>query len=123
MSREEPKNKVAKTFAAKYGRILWALGERSQALEVLKLAVTLNPKSIAHLTLTVIHHESGATELAAEHFQHLLKVTTGLDERHFGRRWEAIPELRTRSLNALREYGLKRRNSDMKVPLSLVQKA
>ena len=110
-------------FYANYGRILWALGERSQALEVLKLAVTLNPKSIAHLTLTVIHHESGATELAAEHFQHLLKVTTGLDERHFGRRWEAIPELRTRSLNALREYGLKRRNSDMKVPLSLVQKA
>ncbi len=110
-------------FYTNYGRILWALGERSQALEVLKQAVTLNPKSIAHLTLTVIHHESGAAELAAEHFQHLLKVTTGLDERHFGRRWEAIPELRTRSLNALREYGLKRRNSDMKVPLSLVQKA
>ena len=103
------------------GRILWVLGSSEKAHEFLQKAIALSPGSNARITLIVASHERGEHDLAAKHYNALLTHTSGFDERYFGRRWNAIPELRDRYVNALRIYGLKPAVSGKKRPLALVK--
>jgi adenylate cyclase len=94
--------------AAIYGRTLFALGERSAAINVLQETLATSPgNNNARIPLIVALEEMGEHRRAGEHFKALLAHTTGFDEGYFGRRWSAIPDIRDRFVSALRVHGLK----------------
>jgi DNA-binding winged helix-turn-helix (wHTH) protein/tetratricopeptide (TPR) repeat protein len=94
-------------FSHAYGRILLALGEREEAINVLGESLTVFPEhTVARMSLIVALEELGQHEKAGEHFKSLLAHTQGLDESYFGRRWSAVPEIRDRYLKAFRAHGL-----------------
>ncbi len=108
------------------GRILVAMGDLDAAIQALQHALTLAPSSIARLSLTVALEEKGERIEAAEQFKTLLTHTNGFDEGYFGKRFDLIPGVRERYVNALRVHGLKPEKppvSEEKVPLSLVKRA
>ena len=109
-----------------WGRILLAMGDLDAAIQALQQALTLAPSSIARLSLIVALEEKGEHVMAAEHFKTLLTHTNGFDEGYFGKRYDLIPGIRGRYVNALRVHGLKPEKPPIpegKVPLSLVKRA
>jgi TolB-like protein len=94
------------TQLAGYGRTLFALDEHASAILVLQEALNMSPGfNTARLTLITALEETNQHASAAEHYALLLAYSHGFVENHFGRRWNAIPEIRTRYLSALRAHG------------------
>jgi adenylate cyclase len=89
-----------------YGRTLFALGEHAAAIHLLQEALNMSPGfNTARLTLLAALEETQQHASAAKHYALLLHYSHGFIENHFGRRWNATPELRARYVTALRAHG------------------
>lgn len=109
------------------GRVYLALGQHSEAIQMLRQAVMVAPGSIARMSLVVALEENGEHALAAEQFKILLTHTNGFDDSYFGNRYAAVAPLRARYLKALRAHGLRAAPDVTRkvglAPLALVKKA
>jgi adenylate cyclase len=89
-----------------YGRTLFALGEHAPAIHLLQEALNMSPGfNTARLSLIAALEETQQHASAAEHYALLQRYSHGFIENHFGRRWNATPELRARYATALRAHG------------------
>jgi TolB-like protein len=86
-----------------YGRTLFVLGEHQEAIKVLQETLMATPGiNGARATLITALEETGQHEDAAKHYALLLANSNGFETNFFGRRWDAIPDIRDRFVNALR---------------------
>jgi adenylate cyclase len=86
-----------------YGRTLFVLGEHQEAIKVLQETLMATPGiNGARATLIAALEEAGQHEDAAKHYALLLSHSNGFEKNFFGRRWDAIPDIRDRFVSALR---------------------
>jgi adenylate cyclase len=90
-----------------YGRTLFALGDHAPAIHFLQEALNMSPGfNTARLTLIAALEETDQHASAVEHYALLLQYSHDFIDNHFGRRWNAIPELRARYVAALHAHGI-----------------
>jgi Flp pilus assembly protein TadD len=95
-------------YLAAYGRTLFALGDNKTAVSLLQETLSLSPATnTARITLIAAYEEAGQHSDAAMHYALLLANSNGFNANHFGYRWIAIPQIRTRYLAALEAHGIK----------------
>ncbi len=90
-----------------YGRILLALGEHHEAIEVLQEALVATPGiNLARAGLIVALEETGQHADAAKHYNLLLANSNGFNKCFSSRRWDAIPEVLSRYVTAFQAHGM-----------------